>query len=202
MWTLRVVDPPSQEPLSVDDIKAHCRIDYDDEDALLASYITAARQLIEEDLSRALITQTLELGLDDFPRTDRIRIPRGNLQEIVSVKYRDATEQQFTMTAGADYLVNQYAEPAEIVLPFGHVWPSVVLSTSSPVAIQFVSGWADAASVPGPIKHAMRMTIADWVENREDIVIGKTSAVATKLPNGVERLLASYRLYFYTPYMR
>lgn len=202
MWSLRVVTPPAAEPLTLVDVKAQCRIDYTDEDTLLSGYITAARETIERETSRALLTQTFELGLDDFPeRSDRIRIPRGQLQSIVSVTYVDTALTSYTMTQGTDFLVNQYAEPAEVVLPFNHVWPQLVLSSSAPVVIQFTAGWADAASVPQGIKQAMLMLIADWYENREDVYVGR-SAAAVSVPNGVDRLLANYRLRYYTPFQR
>lgn len=200
-WYIRVVDPSSGEPLELDEVKAHLRVDFSDEDTMIAGYISAARELIENECSRALMTQTVELGLDDFPRyEDRIRIPRGNLQSIESFTYRDTEDIEHSLSAGTDYRLNQYAEPAEVVLPWNSVWPSIMLDTAAPVVIRFTCGYGTAAEVPTQAKQAMLMLIGDWYVNREDVVIGRTSTVAAKLPNGVDRLLTNLRLRNYTPY--
>jgi uncharacterized phiE125 gp8 family phage protein len=201
MWYIRVVSGPAEEPLTLAETKLHCRVDYDEEDTLIESEIVAARQQVELDTSRALITQQLELGLDDFPSCeDRIRIPRGNLQTIDSFTYLDTALVSHSLVADTDYLVNQYAEPAEVVLPWDHIWPSLVLSTAAPVKIKFTAGWATADDVPRRLKQAMLMLIGDWFNNREDVVIGRTSAVATRLANGYNRLIGTYCIRNYTPY--
>jgi uncharacterized phiE125 gp8 family phage protein len=203
-WYIRVVDPPEVEPLTLTELKSHLRVDFNDEDTMLSGYITAARELVESECSRALITQTIELGLDDFPiLDDRIRLPRGNLQQIINFTYTDSGQVDHAMTSGTDYILNQYAEPAEVVLPWNQIWPAVVLSTAAPVRIQFTCGYGDdPGTVPVQAKQAMLMLIGDWYTNREDVVIGRTSTVAAKLPNGVDRLLTNLRLRNYTPYCR
>lgn len=200
-WYIRVVTAPTEEPLTLAEVKSHLRVDFTDEDTLISGYITAARETVEEECSRALVTQTLELGLDDFPICeDRIRIPRGQLQSIDSFTYVDVDAQTHTMVSGTDYKLNQYAEPAELVLPWNQIWPAVILDTAAPVKIQFTCGYGDASTVPTKAKQAMLMLIGDWYTNREDVVIGRTSTVAAKLPNGVDRLLTTLRLRHYTPF--
>lgn len=202
-WYIRVIDRPTEEPLSLAEVKIHLRVDHTDEDEMLSGYISAARDLVENECSRALMAQTVELGLDDFPRyEDRIRIPRGQLQGIFSFLYTDVDGITHAMNAGTDYKLNQFSEPAEVVLPFNAVWPSVMLDTAAPVRIQFQCGYESAADVPKQAKQAMLMLIGDWYVNREDVVIGRTSTVAAKLPNGVDRLLTNLRLRNYTPYSR
>lgn len=201
-WYVRVVNQPYEEPLELEAVKAHLRVDFSDEDAMIQGYITAARELAETECGRAFVTQDWELGLDDFPYGDRFRLPGGQLQEVLSFVYTDSELQDHTMTAGTDYVLNQYAEPAEVVLPFSGMWPAAVLNTASAVRIQFRLGYETAADVPTQATQAMLMLIGDWYVNREDVVIGRTSTVAAKLPNGVDRLLTNLRLRNYTPYGR
>lgn len=59
---LVIVTPPAAEPVSV--AEAHARIDASDEDTLIGSLITAARELVETETARRLITQTLDGVLD------------------------------------------------------------------------------------------------------------------------------------------
>lgn len=202
-WYVRLVTPPEGEPLELAAVKNQLRVDFDDEDDLIGGYISAARELIETECDRALLTQTWELGLDGFPYSeDRIRLPKGRLQEVLSLLYTDTSQQNTPMVAGTDYILNQYAEPAEVVLPFSRIWPPVVLSTAAPVRIQFNCGYGTTSDVPQPIKQAILMLIADWYVNREDVVIARTTAAAVQLPNAVNRLLANYRLRNYTPFNR
>ena len=201
-WSLRTIFGPSEEPLPLEEVKAHLRVDFSDEDAMIAGYISAARELVEEETDRALVTQTLELGLGGFPNSDRIRIPRGQLQSIDSFKYTDSNGTDHTMVAGTDYIPNQYAEPAEVVLPFSQLWPTVVLNTASPVRVRFTCGYGTADDVPVRAKQAILMLVGDWYVNREDVVIGRTSTVAAKLPNGFDRLITNLRLRNYTPFGR
>jgi uncharacterized phiE125 gp8 family phage protein len=200
-WSLRLVTAPSSEVLTLAQAKAQSRVDFTDEDSYITSLTVAARASVEEDLSRSLITQTWELGLPCFPREDRILLPRGPLQSVTSVIYTDSALNSFTMTAGTDYLVDQYADLAEIVLPFGKVWPTAVLSTMRPVVIRFVAGYGDtSAAVPTPISLAMLQLVGDWYENREAVNISRTSSAIVELPNAYKNLLATYRLRYPGPF--
>lgn len=192
MWSLRVVTPPAVEPVTVDDAKQQCRIDAPDEDNLIAGYIVAARQYIESASGWAMMTQTLELGLRGFPEEDRIYLPRPPLQSVTSVLYTDVSQTTYTLPPTTGYLVDQYSEPAQIVLPFGQVWPSLILSTARPLVVQFIAGYTSAPLVPNPLKQAILMLVSHWYENREAVVVGHTSTIATELPMAVKSLLAPY----------
>ncbi len=55
------------------------------EDAILSALITAARQQVEAITQRALITQTWDAYLDEFPDKDSIALPFGQLQSVTGV---------------------------------------------------------------------------------------------------------------------
>lgn len=59
------------------------------EDDLLNAIITSARENVEDITRRALITQTWDYYLDDWPDADFIKLPLGKLQSITSIKYKD-----------------------------------------------------------------------------------------------------------------
>jgi uncharacterized phiE125 gp8 family phage protein len=200
-WSLRQIAPPSSELLTLAQAKAQSRVDFTDEDDYITGLTVAARAAIEEHLSRSLITQTWVLGIPCFPYGDRILLPRGPVQSVTSLKYTDSALVEHTMTEGVDYLVDTYAELAEIVLPFGKVWPTAVLSTKRPVVIQFDAGYGDDASqVPAQIVLAGYHLTADWYENREAITISRTASAVVELPNAFKALLATYRLRYSGPF--
>lgn len=64
---LKLITPPSVEPVTLAEAKLHARIEIDDDDTLVTSLIIAARRYCETVLRSALITQTWTLYLDGFP---------------------------------------------------------------------------------------------------------------------------------------
>ncbi len=59
---------PTVEPLSLVEAKSHLRVDITDDDALITSLVTAARQYAEQITRRAFIAQRWTSALDTFPR--------------------------------------------------------------------------------------------------------------------------------------
>lgn len=66
MALVRITDA-TEEPVSVSEAKEHLRIVIDQQDALIARKIKAARQHCELFCERAFVTQTWRYSLDDFP---------------------------------------------------------------------------------------------------------------------------------------
>jgi uncharacterized phiE125 gp8 family phage protein len=72
--TLIETDPPLAEPVTLADLKAHLRIDVNDEDALLESLIRVARAHLEAVTGTALMPRGLRLVLDDWPEGQVIQL--------------------------------------------------------------------------------------------------------------------------------
>lgn len=163
------------------------------EDTLLTSIITAAREQVEDVTGRALITQTWDCYLDEWPEGDRITLPFGNLQSVTSVSWKDTDGTETTLTATTDYLVETNGDQnGAIVLPHGCSWPSGTLYPSNPIKIRIVCGWASANAVPFKIKAALLMVCADLYENRESQTVSNAGYVQNKT---VDALLANARLW-------
>jgi uncharacterized phiE125 gp8 family phage protein len=162
-----------------------------DED-LLTSIIQAAREHVEDITRRALLTQTWDYFLQDWPSGDRLRLPFGNLQSVTSISWKDTDGTETTLTAGTDYLVETNGEDCGfIVLPFGCSWPSGTLYPSNPIKVRFVCGWTSAALIPRKIRAAMLLICSDLDVNREGSV--QTAFIFKENP-AVKNLLASARL--------
>src|SRR5206468_1642769 len=65
--SLRTLVPPSVEPVSIELVRKHCRVDHDYDDDLLMGYVAAARVLVEQWLNRTLITQTVRYAVTQSP---------------------------------------------------------------------------------------------------------------------------------------
>jgi uncharacterized phiE125 gp8 family phage protein len=185
---LRLTSAPATEPVTLVEAKAHLRLETSADDTYVTSLIVAARQYVEEVCWRGLIAQTWELTLDDWPSTDQIDLPRGEVTAITSVKYDDATGAEQTL-ASSNYTLDGYP-PARLVLKSSASWPDLDGEVLA-IRILFVVGWANAAAVPMPIKQAVLLLVSQLYEQRTPEVTG---AQIAKVDFAVDALLRPYRL--------
>lgn len=186
--TIQVVTPPASEPLTLAEVKEFLRVDHSDDDATLAIFIAAARQLCESYTRLALMPTTFEEYFDDFPQytgtyKDEIRLSRSPVSAVTYVKYIDGNETTITASA-SDYKTDLISQPARISPDNG--WFGTY-ETINAVFVRYVAGYANAASVPAPLKHGMLLVIGDMYENRTDSV--------KRLPTAAEYLWNPYRVF-------
>lgn len=183
--SVSTVTPPATEPVTLADAKAYLRVSGTGEDFILTTMIQAARELCESYLGRKLITQTLKLTLDWFPRSgqekwwdgvqegaitdlhssvDRLYLPFPPLQSVTSVVTYNLANTPATMDA-AKYQVNTAGE--FIALNIGEIWP-VDLRASGAVEVTYVAGYgATAANMPATLYQALLLTINNLYMNRD-----------------------------------
>lgn len=174
MGLIRTSDAAT-EPVTLAEAKAHARVDVSDDDALITAMITAARHVAEQQLQRALITQTWKLTLDEFP-SGVLELPHPALQSVTSVKYYDADGVQQTLS-NTLYRVDTSSEPGRIE-PVDS-WPATY-SRIGAVEVIFVAGWANAAAVPAAIKSWMLMRVASMYEHRADQATQRDAVTAVE----------------------
>ena len=177
---LKLITPPAELPVTMAEAKEHLRVDVSDDDTTIDLYVRAATGAAEEWLGRALIDQTWELTLDEFPPNE-LRIPRPPLIEIVSVIYDDAAGDEQTLNA-ASYTVDSSSEPGWLT-PASGAWPATFAGINA-VRIRFRAGYLDNASpavqnVPDNIRNAILMAAGDYYANRETMIVGQTLTTST-----------------------
>jgi len=187
---------PTLQPITVQEAKEHLYIDTADQDVKVGNIIKEATEHVEHITRRAIMTQTWDYFLDQFPSCNYITLPFGNLQSVTSIVYKESdwatAADDVTMTPTTDYLVETNGTGfGRIVLPYAGTWPSVTFYPSNPIKIRFVCGWTTQALVPFTIKSAVQLVCADLFEMRGEPTIGAT-VVENK---AVDRLLASQRLW-------
>ena len=186
--SLKISVQPAIEPVSISEAALHLRVDSDDENSLIASYIKAAREYCESFQNRAYINRTYEYYLDAFPAGDAIRIPVNPLSSVTSIKYYGTDDTEATFDA-ANYLAEVDNYESKISLKYGKTWPSTTLRPHRGVLITFVAGYGDdASSVPEKVKLAILLLIGDYYSNREAGEASKETLTA------VERLLWQERV--------
>lgn len=188
--SLKLITPPTTFPIDLASAKLHCRVDIADDDTLITALITAATEMAEQKTGRAIMTQTLELTLDAFP--EAFELTRVPVQSVTSVKYYDTTGTQQTLSN------TLYALDAADDFGFAHIspvyggtWPTTRDQINA-VAVRYVAGYADAASVPQSIKNWILLMVSTMYANRETEAYSSRAVSTTVQMQFVDRLLDRY----------
>jgi uncharacterized phiE125 gp8 family phage protein len=162
--TTRIITPPTVEPVTLAEAKLHLKEDLVsvDNDARISVLISAARQAVEHAMGRAIMLQTLETTLDEFPSAIRLDAPP--IIDVVSVEYT-ATDGASTLLSGASYTLDNASEPGWLVPAYGYAWPATQISINA-VRVRYRAGYSastDAATaqaaVPAGIKYAILLEL-------------------------------------------
>lgn len=156
---------PAIEPVTLDDVKAWLKIDGTDEDNVLTALLVSARLSVEAVTGLMLITQSWRVILDDWPDDGRVTLPHAPLQSVNALRYYDLNHVaqplplsvfDIAAAARAPRLQSNAALPAP--------GPQV-----AGIEIDLTFGFGDtAATVPEPLKLAIKMLAAFWHEHRGD----------------------------------
>ena len=145
---------PAEEPVGVEEAKAHLRVSTGADDALIGSLIAAAREHVEARCRRALVTQVWDLYLDAFPAGEEIELAMPPLRAVESVTFfrDDGTS---GVMSSLEYVVDAVGEPGAVVLAKGAGWPSAELRPRNGVRVRFEAGYGGAEDVPRAIRQAV-----------------------------------------------
>jgi uncharacterized phiE125 gp8 family phage protein len=188
LLSLKLITPPTEQPVTLAEVKSHLRIDADitaDDEWITNTGIPAAVDIAESYQNRALMTQTWVFGMDHWPK-DRFcltmplfELPKPPLQSVTSIKYTDKNGVESTIDP-SDYLVNTFSLVGIVKLVSGKAWPSVELASTDAIKVEFVCGYKDTASIPAMTKTAIMELVGFLRQNRSGY---------DKLPDGIIRLL-------------
>ena len=165
---LQLITPPAEEPVSLIEAKLHLRVEFDEDDTLIASLISAARQAAETLTGRQFTTARWKLVLDGFPR-GAIALAKCPVQSVVAVNYQDMNSMVQTMPAST-YTVDTACEPGRITPVFGQIWP-VCLPQIGVVRVTFDAGYGAAAQVPDGIKSWIKLRVGSLYAHREEMAV-------------------------------
>lgn len=180
---------PETTPVSLTEAKAHLRVDFDDDDTLIASLIDAATAHVDGwtgVLGRALVTQTWRQDFSRFALC--LHLPLAPASSLTSITYYDAENVQQTLSADIYQLLTDARGPFVSLKP-DQIWPGSY-DREDAVSVTYVAGYGDADAVPAPIRAAILLIIGHLYENREASTLGVTAEL---LPMAVDALLVPFR---------
>lgn len=188
--TLIRITPPALEPVTLQEMKNHMRVDYTDEDDLINQYISAARQKLEQRCGRSFVEQTWELRTSAFESS--VEIPKPPTMEIVQVTYLDEVHVEQTVNGSLYALVEggEFESSTLIWLDSATI-PNELAVRQDAARVRFKSGWA-VADVPWAIKQAM-LFLADHLYNdRAEVMLQPTRQEIVQVPVTVDAFIAPY----------
>lgn len=164
MGTVQTV-APSTEPVTVAELKLHCRVEHSADDDLFTALGKAARETVEAETGRQLVTATWRQDLDEFPLCP-IKLRHPPLISVTSVVYTDANGDTQTLDA-SDYQVDTSSVIGTVAPAVDSVWPTTQAYKLNAVRITYQAGFGAASAVPESIKAAIKLLVGHWYENRE-----------------------------------
>jgi len=217
---LKMTTPPPAEPVSLDELKAHLRVDTADEDDLIDAVNAAAREWVEEYTARQLVEAVYEWTLPRFPGQRwpahvehgetwhtpgfvtagdaPLHLPRAPVRSIDDISYVDNDGQSQSFTAFQTDLSRVTTPP--VVMPgAGETWPAVAPERLDGVTVTFTAGYepgsgspADyGANVPKRLRTAIKLLATHWYENRSAVM---RDASPAEVPLTIVSLLSSLRM--------
>lgn len=182
-----VVDSPvTDEPITLEQAKAHLRVVFSDEDDYISGLITAARQMAEGRLNRTLVQRQITARFAACDR--RFYLTKPPIISVDAVTYLDADGVEQTV-APTGYRVQTSNELPRLFAVPGAEWPGL-LPDGGEFEVEYTAGYAPG-EVPAPIVSWMLLVIGALYAHRENMTAGIK----------VEMIPENFTGYLLQPYM-
>lgn len=208
MATLKLLQPPAEYPVTVEEAKTYLRVDGNHEDGRILTMISAAVESLEAYCDQKFISQKWAQYFDFWPKKSKQLWWDGVKELPVSELYSDSREiclmigplisiEEFNtypdsgtavLFPADQYIIDNSGPFGRIALPMGGVWPTTILRKLNGIEIKCTVGIApNAAACPNTIKQAVLEFVGNLYEQRGD--------EKTVIPNTSMMLLNPYKRY-------
>jgi len=207
MSGLTVITEPTQEPLSLQEVKDYLRVEDSTDERTIRPLIETARRFCEEHTGRVLVQTTFKQFLDSI--SDHLPLQEGistgadlnyyrnyitlAKSPVISITHVKTFNDSDTATtfASSKYYVDSAREPGRIVLRNGESFP-LSLRVANAIEVEFVAGYTTISQIPEPLKVGMLQHIAFMYEQRGDM---GDYLNARTFPPMIKGLYAPYVIY-------
>lgn len=156
---------PAVLPVTLAELRAHCRIDLTADDAELLRYLRSAVASVERDTGRQLVSARYRYSLASWPtgRLGKLKLPRAPLQAVSRIRYLDQDGDRQTLSALA-YATISDEEPGAVLPVYGDSWPSCRVYPGS-IEVEYWAGCAaNVTDVTDDVLTAHGPAVADGDE--------------------------------------
>ncbi len=183
-------------PVSLEQVKAHLRIDHSDEDPSLQTYIDAATGWLGGPngiLGKTLVGETWRQTYAAFVSPLVLAATPNPVASVTQVRYRgiDGVQQVLDETAWSliyGPVAGETGSFYQIVAPTGQSWPPTAADDDA-VWVDYVAGYGEPSQVPAPIRQAILLLVGDFYAHRET----SDAQSFTELPYALRMLLSNFR---------
>ena len=178
-----VISEPDEYPVTVEEIKEFARIDGNDEDSILESFLIGAISDVEAYLRRSLVTRSYRMVLDEWNFRE-IEIPMPPLQSVTKVVTIDEEDVETEYSSDQYYTISS-SIPGRLQIKMGYSLPSNTEREKAGHAIDFTAGYGGAEDIPKQIKIGIMQLVTMIYENR---------AMMEEIPNEVKKILRPFKV--------
>ena len=187
-----VIIPVAEDPVTLAEAKAWCKITHSSEDTLITALIKSATAKLELYTNRVFVERTFtgffsHLECSKFEKGLYLALRRAPL---LSVSTIEVTEDDSQVTVSTDdYNVKETAAFSRVIFSEINNSPDVI---PYPWQVVFVAGYGAAADVPEPIKTMIKQYVCFLYTNKGDCADagGKTGGI----PEIVRAIADEYRI--------
>ena len=177
--------PPAVEPLTRVEMRAHLRLDTEDEDGLLDALAIVAREHLERETGLVLAARDFRLCRDDWPEVGIVTIPRGPVRAVTAVTVYDGEGEGRAVDLDG-HLLDGEARPARLWL---REVPQPGRALNG-IEVEFSAGFGESGvDLPQTLRRAMLLHVAAMYACRGVIAPDAQPAV---VPPGYDRLIAPF----------
>jgi uncharacterized phiE125 gp8 family phage protein len=198
---LKITTAATAFPVSLAEIKEHCRVDFTDHDDRLTAYLQAATKYAEGLTLQVFAPTTYEERWPDFPAIERRNLAIGPVRDVAAVRYIDENGTLQTL-AEENWSFETTPDGAFVWFTDAFSAPSLDDDEPYPVRVEFTAGFNDPGQTgttgtedwldcPLGVVQAIKMTVAFWYET-------PTTAGAPNLneyPHAAKALLEQHRVW-------
>jgi uncharacterized phiE125 gp8 family phage protein len=169
-------------PLDLEKLKLHLKVDGIEEDAYISDLAIAASALWEERVGQAVMEAEYVSIVSRF--SSLVGGLRGPVSAIQQVRFWAETGAEVSLDASAYGLSSLRADA--VLFPG---WQSYRLypAAAEPIVITYLAGAKTTDDVPPLIQQFIRLTVAHWYENRQEVIPGVNGV--QQIPLGAQTLI-------------
>tara|TARA_R110000824_G_scaffold214736_1_gene400962 strand:+ start:96 stop:674 length:579 start_codon:yes stop_codon:yes gene_type:complete len=184
-----VVDTPANAAiLTTAEAKAHLKVDTTADDTLIDNLISAATDSAQIFTNRYFIDTIITQYGDSWSDLDILF--KSKVSTVSHIKYYDSDNSLQTLATSV-YDTDLTHQPARIGLLPSQSFPGIA-DRFNAVECKYKVGYGTVGSdVPQGIRQAVLLTVGNWYENRQEVVIGR---ISTELPKSAQYLLEQYKI--------